>query len=213
MLLVWPALAFLRTPSDPLDFVWQIESDRLGAYTASMIFLWAMFGVVWLFQRLDRRGLQDIGFTAPRSRDLLFGVGFLAVAYPLLGLTVSGLEAIGLAIPELVIKALLPVTTVEKVVWIGLSVTAAVCEETVFRGYLLVNGETVLRSRWLAITLAAAAFGIGHYYQGWGGVILITLYGLMFTWLRFRTGSLWACIVAHALQDIISGYLGSLQNR
>lgn len=209
-LLFWPALAILRAPADPLDFAWQIESNRIGAYIASAVFLWAMLVVVWLFQRINRQRLATLGFNTPQPRDFLYGVGFLLAAYPLLVLLAWSLEQFGLAIPELVIKALLPVTTTEKTMWIGLSVTAAVCEETVFRGCLLVNGERVLRSRGLAVALSAVAFGIGHYYQDWGGVILITFYGLMFTWLRFRTGSLWACMIAHALQDVISGFLGSL---
>ncbi len=212
VLLIWPTLAILRTPADPLDFAWQIESDRLGAYTASMIFLWAMFAVVVVFQLIERRRISELGFGAPRAKDFLYGILFLLAAYPLLASLALGLESIGLAIPEMVIKALLPVTTVERTVWIALSTTAAVCEETVFRGYLLVNGEAILKSRTLAVALSVATFGIGHYYQGWGGVILISFYGLLFTWLRYRTGSLWACIVAHAVQDIISGFLGSLQN-
>jgi len=210
VLLIWPALAILRTPADPLDFVWQIESDRLGAYTASMIFLWSMFAVIVVFQLIERRRIAELGFTTPRAKDFLYGILFLLGAYPLLAALALGLESIGLAIPEMVIKALLPVTTVERAAWIGLSITAAVCEESVFRGYLLVNGEAVLKSRALAGALSVAAFGIGHYYQGWGGVILISFYGLLFTWLRYRTGSLWACIVAHAVQDVISGFLGSL---
>ena len=183
----------------------------MGAYTASMIFLWSAFAIIWLIQRIDRQRFHHLGFTIPRPRDFLFAIAFLVGAYPLLGALAWGLDAVGLAIPELVIQALLPVTMIEKIAWGFLSITAAVCEESVFRGYLLVRGEAVVRSRALAIALSAAAFGIGHYYQGWGGVILISAYGLMFTWLRFRTGSLWACIVSHALQDMISGYIGSLQ--
>lgn len=211
IVLIWPALAFWRTPSDPLDFAWQIESNRLGTYGASAIFLWSMFALVWLIQRLDGRRLPQLGFTVPRWRDFTWGIAFLVIAYPILGLFAWTLELLGLAIPEMVIRALLPVTMPEQAAWVGISFTAAVAEETVFRGYLLVRGEEILRSRRLAVVLSALTFGIGHYYQGWGGVVLISAYGLMFTWLRFRTGSLWACIVAHALQDILAVYFASLQ--
>lgn len=211
IVLVWPALAFWRAPSDPLEFAWQIESNRLGTYGASAIFLWSMFALVWLVQRLDGRRLPQLGFTVPGWRDFAWGIAFLVIAYPILGVLAWILELMGLAIPELVIRALLPVTSLEQAAWMGISFTAAIAEETVFRGYLLVRGEEILNSRALAVALSALTFGIGHYYQGWGGVWLISAYGLMFTWLRFRTGSLWACIVAHALQDILAVYFASLQ--
>lgn len=212
IVLIWPVLALWRAPSDPLEFAWQIESDRIGTYGASAIFLWSMFALVWLVQRIDRRRLHDMGFTAPGWRDFAWAVAFLVMAYPILGVLAWLLEQVGLAIPELVIRSLLPVTQVERVAWVGIALTAAIAEETVFRGYLLVRGEEILKSRRIAVMLSALTFGIGHYYQGWGGVFVITVYGLLFTWLRFRTGSLWACIVAHALQDILAVYFASLQS-
>lgn len=171
-----------------------------------------MFAVVWLIQRLDGRRLPQLGFTVPGWREFVWGIAFLVIGYPILGVLAWILELTGLAIPEMVIRALLPVTAIERMAWVGISITAAVAEETVFRGYLLVRGEEILTSRWLPVSLSALTFGIGHYYQGWGGVVLIAIYGLMFTWLRFRTGSLWPCIVAHALQDILAVYFASLQN-
>ncbi len=212
IVLVWPVLAFWRAPSDPLDFAWQVESNRLGTYGASAILFWSMFAIVWLIQKLDRQRLRDLGFTVPGWRDFAFGIAFLIIVYPILGVLAWLLEALGMAIPEMVIRALLPVTMNERIAWVGISITAAIAEETVFRGYLLVHGQEILKSRWLAVSLSALTFGIGHYYQGWGGVVLIAVYGLMFTWLRFRTQSLWPCIVAHALQDILAVYFASLQN-
>lgn len=210
VVLIWPVLALWRAPSDPLEFAWQVESNRLGTYGASAIFLWSMFALVWLIQRIDGRRLPPLGFTVPGWRDFGWGIAFLVIAYPILGVLAWILELVGLSIPEMVIRSLLPVTSNERIAWVGISITAAVAEETVFRGYLLVRGEEILKSLWLAVTLSALTFGIGHYYQGWGGVVLISLYGLMFTWLRFRTGSLWACMIAHALQDVLAVYFADL---
>lgn len=199
-------------PSDPLEFAWQIESNRLGAYIASFVFLWCAFILVWLIQRVEGQRLHQLGFTLPVGRDFVAGILFLVIAYPLLGLFAWLLSLAGFAIPELVIKALLPGTTAERVGWVMLSISAGVCEETIFRGYLLTKGEQLLRRRWAAVVLSACAFGIGHVYQGIAGVVLVGVYGLMFTWLRYRTGNLWSCIVAHALQDILAVYFATFNS-
>lgn len=211
ILLFWPLLIWLRSPGDPYDLAWMIEAHRLGAYTISAILLWVIFLVVAVAQWLTRAPWRELGIVAPRWRDLAFAVLFLLVSWPLLGGLNWMLEMFGLGLSDVVVQALLPETAAEKWAWVGLSVTAAVSEEFCFRGFLLTHGTSILRSRWPAAIVSAAAFGIGHLYQGWGGVVLVFIFGILFTILRFWTGSLWACVLAHALQDIAAMYLAPLQ--
>jgi membrane protease YdiL (CAAX protease family) len=104
------------------------------------------------------------------------------------------------------LRALIPGTAREFRLFIPLSITAGVCEELLFRGYLV----WVLRSwigLWPAAIVSMAAFGLGHAYQGakfglrafWAGVAM----GL----LAIFTGSIVPGMVLHALIDVGSGWI------
>lgn len=100
-------------------------------------------------------------------------------------------------------SALLPVTAHERLLWAAVAVSAGICEETVFRGWLLVTlhgtaglGGTVL------IVVAASIFGLAHAYQGVTGVILTALAGAFFCVLYVVSGSLLLPILLHAVVDL-----------
>jgi uncharacterized protein len=86
-----------------------------------------------------------------------------------------------------------------------LSITAGICEELLYRGYLIwyVNS-------WLGIVpaavIASVVFGIGHAYQGPRGILLTTVVGLFMSAVYLLTGSLYASMLLHALMDIYSGH-------
>jgi len=105
------------------------------------------------------------------------------------------------------LRFLLPVTPRERRWWIALSLTAGVCEELSYRGYLLhylhgslAGGPSL--SLTLAWLLSSLAFGLGHLYQGRVGVLRTTVAGLMFGLLALITGNLLLPIILHALVDL-----------
>jgi len=100
-------------------------------------------------------------------------------------------------------SALLPVTAHERMVWAAVAVSAGICEEVVFRGWLLatLHGPLGLRGTAL-IAVAAAAFGLAHAYQRIAGVLLTSLAGALFCVLYVATGSLLVPILLHILVDL-----------
>ena len=64
-----------------------------------------------------------------------------------------------------------------------------------------------------AVALQAVVFGIGHFYQGIRGVVVITIYGALFGILAILRKSLRPGILQHAGQDVVSGLLGSFAER
>ena len=90
--------------------------------------------------------------------------------------------------------------------WIALSISAGICEEIVFRGYLQNQFRSATRSVVAAVILQGAVFGLAHTYQGWKQVIVIAalgvLYGMLAAWRR----NLWANMIAHAWSDIYEGW-------
>jgi len=205
----WPLMSVL-SPSGLTDVIEAIESiSRLSIYLNTGLLLWSVFIMILSAQWAAREPLSRIGFAAPRLSDPLVAFAFLFAA----NITLNGLSwvlsSIGLETPELTIKALLPITLGERAGWIALSISAGICEESCFRGFLLTKMTRWLGGRWWpAVVASSVAFGIGHLYQGTSGAILIAIYGGMFCALRIWRGSLWPGIWAHIWQDLGAMALG-----
>jgi membrane protease YdiL (CAAX protease family) len=85
-----------------------------------------------------------------------------------------------------------------------LAVTAGVCEEVVFRGYLLWGLDRILPLPG-AVVLQALVFGVAHSYQGGKGIVKTGIVGLIMGTIAAATGSLLAPIVIHAAVDLSGG--------
>lgn len=98
----------------------------------------------------------------------------------------------------------LPRSREERRWFAALSVIVGVCEEIIFRGWLIrwLAGAPLGIGLIAASIVAAAVFGIDHGYQGVAGIIATTVLALVFTLLFFATGTLWVPIVVHALIDL-----------
>jgi membrane protease YdiL (CAAX protease family) len=100
---------------------------------------------------------------------------------------------------------LLPKTPAESIVWIAVSISAGVCEETVYRGYLQRQVWSFTRSLPAALLLQAAIFAVGHIYQGWKPALITAIYGLIFGLVAAWRRSIIPGAIAHAIVDIMSG--------
>lgn len=95
--------------------------------------------------------------------------------------------------------------------FIFLAFSAGICEEIIFRGFLvsyLVEQLKDLSGGYiLAIIIPAIAFSVSHIYQGWWSVLKIfcisTLLGVIF----YYSGSLLWVVILHVAIDLISGLL------
>ena len=105
------------------------------------------------------------------------------------------------------LRFMLPVGARERRYWLLVSLAAGVCEELVFRGFLLqfLQGHPhgawhmELTAAWL---LSSLAFGCAHAYQGAAGIAATTLGGALFGLLAILSGSLLLPILLHALVDM-----------
>lgn len=99
--------------------------------------------------------------------------------------------------------ALVPVTPRERLVFAAVAISAGICEEIVFRGWLLstLHGTVGLHGTAL-ILVAAAMFGLAHTYQRITGVLLTGIVGAVFCVLYVATGSLLVPIALHILMDV-----------
>jgi membrane protease YdiL (CAAX protease family) len=102
---------------------------------------------------------------------------------------------------------LLPHTVSERRRFRLVAMTAGICEEIVFRGFLMwyIGAWT---GPALAVVLSSAIFGFGHIYLGLSQVPRTAVVGLIFALLALASGSLWPAIVIHAAVDWNSGDMG-----
>ena len=105
------------------------------------------------------------------------------------------------------ISPLIPHGVGEAVLWVLLSISAAISEELVFRGYLQHQLTAFTGRASLALFLQAALFGIAHGYQGVQSCLAIVLYGALLTVLALWRESLRPGMIAHAWTDIAGGLL------
>ncbi|MGA9642142.1 MAG: CPBP family intramembrane glutamic endopeptidase [Terriglobales bacterium] len=186
--------------------------NRVRAYAVTTLMEWLVFGfVVWGVRRSGASVLLVVGerWRSARRvlRDLGVAAGFWVVAVALLWVfsKLLGIDSEGRNM-----QFILPHGGVEIAVWIVLSVTAGICEETIFRGYLQRQFIALTRSAPAGILLSAAAFGAAHAYQGWRLVVLISLFGAMFGILAYWRGSVRPGMMAHAWQDSLGGIIAAL---
>jgi membrane protease YdiL (CAAX protease family) len=102
------------------------------------------------------------------------------------------------------VKFLMPETANEKWLWALLAISAGICEEAVYRGYLQQQFSAYTRSLPAGILISAVCFGAGHAYQGTRLAVLIgfgaILSGILAGWRKsVRPG-----MIAHALQDLLA---------
>ena len=189
-----------------------VHPDRVRFYVITMLFEWLLFLLVlagvWRSGASMRSVLGDRWHSVRQVlRDIGIGLGFWVVAIPVL-LVFGWLLRIGAHGPQL--EFMLPHRGVEAVWWIALSVTAGICEETIFRGYLQRQFLAFTKSTTAAILFSAATFGVAHAYQGFRMVILISVFGAMFGLLASWRGTVRPGMVAHVWQDSINGVLASV---
>jgi CAAX protease family protein len=105
------------------------------------------------------------------------------------------------------VDSLLPQSLLEILLWIATSVTAGVCEEVAFRGYVQRQFHALTGSVAIAVLGQGLVFGLFHFYQGWKNVIVICVLGVLYGGLAAWRRNLRANIIVHAWSDVWSGWL------
>ena len=104
------------------------------------------------------------------------------------------------------VERMLPHTRFELRWFERLSITAGICEELLYRGFMLWYLFAFLGTV-PAVLLAGAVFGAGHAYQGWKGALGTGVLGVVFGAVYLLCGSLYLPMVLHALTDLYAGHL------
>lgn len=205
-------------------YLGQIESghpaNRTKLYRQTLILEWLALAALAAAWFVLNRPVSDLGFVSPGGVGFYVGLSLLILLCGLLAyqLRIAGkmtadqktrqIEALG----DLV--HLLPSNEREYRQFLGLSITAGIVEEIFYRGFVIWYLSQFV-PLWGAVVASSVIFGVGHSYQGVGGMVRTGLLGLGSGALYVFTGSIWLPIIGHALVDILQGrtLVGILRDR
>ncbi|HXW54933.1 MAG TPA: CPBP family intramembrane glutamic endopeptidase [Candidatus Cybelea sp.] len=187
--------------------------ERLTLYASTIAFQWLAVAVIlW---RAAAHGIHPsgLGMIIPYpalTATLSLVLSVLAFANQLVGirrLSARPSEIKG-PVPQLVMK-IFPQNEIERLAFAALTVTVALCEELIYRGFVQRVLEDSAGGAVLAGVFGSAAlFALAHLYQGRRGLVSTFIVGIIFASIRSWTGSLVPTAAAHFVADLTIGLLG-----
>lgn len=209
--LAWPARSLTTVLLGPLPALMLVqarmvdripeEADRESVYVSSAVTIWVLAAFSMLATRFS-------GFTRADLRlvelppTLLLGSAALTVAA---GLAVMALGKLVRAPESELIDYLIPRHTSERIAFAGLSISAGIAEELVYRSFLIAALTLASGSVAVAVIVSVGAFAISHAYQGVVGVVRVAILGAVLTAPFLITGSVYPSMIAHAALDLLAG--------
>lgn len=201
LLLVGVPLLALLQPDDRE----MVLPPRLALYVSAIVGVWVLAALTLLVLWVEGVPAIAVGLHAPEL-DQLIGWTVAATVGALLGnLLVSRIAArLGLRESRLTYH-LMPRTARERRLFLGVSVSAGICEELTYHGFLLAGLTGWLGNGWWAAAIANLAFGVLHGYQGQAGVIRAGLMGYVLSLPVIVGAGLWPAMAAHFLVNALLG--------
>lgn len=187
-----------------------IPDPRVGIYHSWMLQLWVAVAVIVGAGIATHRPLSALALSVPTGGRLLVGLAFAVGVILFLGRqwrAVAKLDAATLARvrKQLVgVASISPHTPRERAWFHPLAVSAGICEELIFRGFLPWVFQPWL-GVWGAAALSLASFTLAHSYQGRKHLPGVAMIALVFTAMTMLTGSVIPAMILHAIVDIAGG--------
>lgn len=183
--------------------------NRFQFYLPTMIWEWLAFA--YIYWGVRRHGKTFADMAGPRWQnaanffiDVALALGTWVVSLIVLGTVSHLLHATGSIQAA---KSIAPHGALEGLTYLALVITAAICEETIFRGYLQRQFAAFFRNAPLGVLASAILFGAGHIYQGVRPAMVIVVFGLIFGILAEARRNIRPGILMHGWQDGLAGFL------
>lgn len=178
-------------------------------------------------QRLEMEGLMPTGtmliwaqvaclFAVPPSAwflawlrntgDTAAYMGFRGFRWSDLGLGAAGVVAVGFVAeflitePNKVMTQIFETAEPQWLLWLAVAVMAPVVEEMVFRGFVF-DGMKQGLGGWAAALITTVVWTGIHLQYGLREMTVIFLLGMVLAGIRLRSGSVWLCMLLHALNN------------
>ncbi len=187
------------------------KAERLTLYASTMAFQWLLSAIVLWRITVDRIPASRLGLAI--SHPLLVGVVAFVLAVVILANQLFSLRRLAITqadessiLVQMALKVF-PQDAVERLAFFAVVVTVAICEEWIYRGFVQHMFHDWGNSAAAGIFGSALLFAGAHLYQGRRGLASTFAVGLIFSAVRFWTGSLIPSVSAHFVADLTAGYL------
>lgn len=187
--------------------------ERIKMYCATIFFQWLLTALVaW---RAFARGLSlhALGIGPVTSIPLIavtaIGAGLIAGAHWANVRRMARSDHPNLQRLRELGSRLFPRSGSEMALFVVLSLTAGICEEFLFRGFVMAALIHAGLSTWLVVFLSSAMFGLAHLYQGKGGSVGTGILGTLFAIARIAFNNLVPAVVWHSTLDVVAGVAGA----
>lgn len=184
------------------------HSQAIPIYLTAIVMDWALFYYCWV--GVHRRGGSLWSLSGGRWTSWRGVAVDLAIALPFWIVWEGAAYAVATLLGPSSAKSvdsLLPHSLLEILLWTAACLTAGICEEMIFRGYLQRQLHALGGSIAAAVACQGVIFGIFHGYQGWKHVITISVLGILFGLLAAWRKNLRANMIVHAWADFWEGWL------
>jgi membrane protease YdiL (CAAX protease family) len=182
---------------------------KLRLYATIVLSQWGLLLATIATLRRRGMGLDDLGQTLGIPLLTACATGLALAGFGVLSwITFSQFAHIKESdLPSHVRRAgrILPSNDLERAAFVAVALTAGICEEILYRGWLQSFLGAWAGSMWPGVVGAAVVFGLGHAYQGRRGVLMTGLLGLGLGILRMWVGSLIPGQVLHVAIDLVNG--------
>jgi membrane protease YdiL (CAAX protease family) len=184
---------------------------RMRFYRHVLIWEWAAVALLLTLWLVLDRGVSTLGLTVETGWLVWLGYGLTVLVC--VSIVMQGRSILAKAEHRESLRKeigwmvhLMPHTLRERNAFDAVSITAGICEEIIYRGYLTLYLMTLFGIPfWAAAVGSTVIFGVGHIYQGPKGAMRAAAGGAVMAALYGMTGALWAPIVVHAVMDLTAG--------
>lgn len=180
-------------------------SSKLKVYIITIFCLWVLTGIVWLVssprQMFYFNGSLEVGLLGHIVMIVFVFYMVVTTIVPLFLLRSSKFRNEALAAFK-ENHFILPTIKLEKILFILVAVSVGICEEVIFRAFLVNYLHNELFGLLTSFIVAGLIFGLGHFHQGVNGIINATVFGMVMSYLFIMTGSLLLPIIIHIVYDL-----------
>jgi uncharacterized protein len=210
--IVFPMMSLMSERVSDGDFDEELLPPKKHLFYTNGLMLWTAALAVFTVVNLSGHDFSLMGFAPMLISDtVLLAVGVFALIY------LADLVA-GFVIPSVKekrqsnlenLKVILPVNAREYLDYSFLAVSAGICEEFIYRGFLINYFLQIFSNfegaYFIAVLIPALVFAVSHLYQGWLAVVKIFVLSCLFGIIFILSESLILVIIIHVLVDLISG--------
>lgn len=208
-LILWPLYIYLTHEQEKQSVIAQ-PIKRIAVYRSTIFQLWLPVLILMVLVSLNYLSMNDLGLrwhwglaNQIAVTGLVLISGYFLFSLKQLRENSENHKTVRKQLAF--VQWLMPTSVKESRYFIlGVSISAGVCEELLFRGYLMQLLADFMPT-YGVVLISSMLFGLGHIYQGPIHILKSALMGVVMALIYLATDSIIVPIILHTLLDMYAG--------